>query len=841
MRILKFGGSSLATPDRVRAVCDIVAAAAEGGPVAVVVSAFGGVTDVLLDAATGAGRGEDGYREALAALGERHRRAAAELAAAGERPALDAEIARAVDDLGDLLHGARLVREASARTRDAVASYGERLSAAIVAAALRACGVAAAACDARRLIVTGPEFGAARVDFDASYDRVRAHFAALSPSNTGAGAAPLQPLQVVTGFLGATPEGETTTLGRGGSDYTASLLGAALGAEAVELWTDVDGVMSADPRLVPTAHSIPRLSYQELMELSHFGAKVVYPPSVHPTRAAGVPLWIKNTFNPGHSGTRVDAARAESAADRPLCGISSIHGVALLRLEGDGMVGVPGIAGRLFGALAREGISVILISQASSEHSICFAVEPAAVATAAAAIRREFALERAAGLVDELVVEGDMAVVAAVGSAMRERPGIAGRLFGVLGDHGVNVRAVAQGSSERNISLVVARGDEAAAVERIHEEFFFPGRRTVEIALAGAGRVGGALLAQLAARVPELERERGLRLRLTALAGRSASIVDPAGLDPATAVERLRAAAATATTGAPAGTAGPAPRVAALIDDLVAVRRPLRVFVDATASAEVAADYDRLLAAGVAVVTANKLRLAGPLEGYRSLVAAGPGRLYFETTVGAGLPVVETLGGLRETGDSLLRIDGALSGTMSYLMDRLDRGEPLSAALARAHELGLTEPDPREDLGGRDVARKLLILARVAGFDLETDQVEVEPLVPADAGLWADGLDLAEFWRRLPAVDGDFARRRDEAAAAGRRLRYLASFADGRARVGLAAVGPDHPCFAIAGTDNLIAFHTERYRESPLAVRGPGAGPAVTAAGLFGDILRAVG
>jgi aspartokinase/homoserine dehydrogenase 1 len=535
----------------------------------------------------------------------------------------------------------------------------------------------------------------------------------------------------------------------------------------------------------------------------------------------------------------VDAPGAEPAPGYPIRGISSIHGVALLRLEGDGMVGVPGIAMRLFGALAREGISVILISQASSEHSICFAVEPAAVDAAAAAVRREFALERAAGLIDELVVEREMAVVAAVGSGMRERPGIAGRLFGVLGDHGVNVRAVAQGSSERNISLVVARGDEARALDRIHETFFFPGRQTAEITLAGAGRVGGELLAQIAARRGALERERGLRLRLTGVAGRRGALVDPEGpegIDPERAAERLHAALGGAGSGDPAGASGLL-ELSAVVDRLAAVRRPLRVFVDATAGDEVPAHYERLLAAGVAVVTANKRRLAGPLAGWRSLRAAGPGRLYFETTVGAGLPVILTLHHLLETGDALRRLDGALSGTMGFLMDRLDRGEPLSAALARAHELGYTEPDPREDLGGRDVARKLLILARVAGHDLEPDDVEVEPLVAVEP--WA-GLDLDGFWRRLPEADAGLARRREAAAGRGRRLRYLASFADGRARVALEEVGPDHPCFGIAGTDNLIAIRSDRYRDSPLAVRGPGAGPAVTAAGVFADVLRAV-
>lgn len=834
MRVLKFGGSSLATPERVEAVVEIVAEAAGRGPVAVVVSAFGGVTDALTDAAGRASRHDASWQTVCSELAARHRRAAETLAPAAERAGLDGEVARTLGELSDLLHGAWLVREASPRTRDRILSYGERLSAAIVAAALRRHGVAAVACDARRLIVTGPQFGAARVAMETTAARIREHFAGVA---AGGG-----PLQVVTGFIGATLEDETTTLGRGGSDYTAALVGAALGAAAVELWTDVDGVMSADPRLVPAAAPIPRLSYHELMELSHFGAEVVHPPSVHPTRSAGVPLVIKNTFNPAAPGTRVapagdsgDAADDGDAAAGPVVGLASIHRVALLRLEGDGMIGVPGIAGRLFGALARAGVSVILISQASSEHSICFAVAPEAVDDATAAVGEEFELERGAGLIDELVVEHDLSVLAAVGSAMRERPGIGGRLFGVLGERGVNVRAIAQGSSERNVSLVVAAGDEARALNAVHGAFFTVGGPApaviAEIGVAGVGRVGGALLAQLAERAGELTGERGLGLRLVGVAGRrglALAVAGDDGLDPATA------AAALDTAADPAGAAG-------LAERLLTSPAQRRVFIDCTASSAVAALYDRLLAAGVAVVTANKLRLAGPWEGCAGLFRRrgdATGRLYYETTVGAGLPVVRTLAELLATGDRLVRVEGVLSGTLSYLMDRLEAGEAFSAALREAHRRGYTEPDPRQDLGGHDVARKLLILARTAGMELAPELVEVEPLLPAEP--WAD-LDEEAFWQRLPDADDGFARRLEEAAAGGRRLRYLASLdVGGGARVSLTAVAADHPAAAVRGSDNLVAFTTARYADSPLAVHGPGAGPEVTAAGVFADLLRAV-
>lgn len=822
MKILKFGGSSVATPEAVGAVTEIVAAASRRGEVAVVVSAFGGVTDALLSAAAAAVTDGEAYREPLAAIEARHRQAAETLTPAAERSAAAAFLDTTLGELRDLLHGVALLREASRRTLDSISSYGERLSAYLVASALRGAGLEAAFCDARRLIVTGPEFGDAQVDLEMTYERVRRHFEGE------------RALQVVTGFIAATPEGETTTLGRGGSDSTAALLGAALEAEAVELWTDVDGVMSADPRQVPAAAPIAELSYDELMELSHFGAKVVYPPSIHPARQRGVPLVIKNTFNPSFPGTRVGGERSSGGTDggeSPLRGISSISRVALLRLEGDGMVGVPGIAMRLFGALAREGVSVILISQASSEHSICFAVTPDAVPAAEHSLEREFYLERRAGLIDPLVVERDLAVVAAVGSGMRERPGIAGRLFGVLGVHGVNVRAIAQGSSERNVSLVVAAGDETRALNAIHDAFFFPGLRPVEIWLAGVGRVGGALLAQLARRRDDLEAETGVRLRLAGLAASRQVLVAPEGLDPSSATERLRGASKASSSG-----------VDGLVDRLLAQRRPRRVFVDCTAGDEAPACYGRLLEAGVAVATANKRGLSGPLAAYRRLLGGRSWRagrpFFYEATVGAGLPVVSTLEDLMATGDRLLRFDGVLSGTLAFLVDRLHAGVPLSSAVSQAHELGYTEPDPREDLRGTDVGRKLLILARLAGLELEPEEVAVEPFLPGEGGVFEG--DLERFWRRLPELDAAFARRVEEAEEAGRRLCYVASLADGRARVALEAVPSEHPCGGVRGSDNLVALTTERYRESPLVVRGPGAGPEVTAAGVFADILRAV-
>jgi len=826
MRVLKFGGSSLATPDRVRGVVRLVGEAASMGGVAVVVSAFGGVTDDLLRSARRAAERDEGWRDELAALRERHREAVAELAPEGERAALAAEVDALLDDLGDLLHGVYLLVELTPRSRDSISAYGERLSALVVAAALRAQGVDAWALDARRAIVTDATFGAAQVEIETTYDRLRRAVEERSG------------VPVVTGFIAATAGGQTTTLGRGGSDLTASLLGAALAAEVVELWTDVDGVLSADPRVVADAAVLPELSYAELVELSHFGAKVVHPPSVHPARQAGIPLLIKNTFRPQAPGTRISATAPPGEA--PIRGITAIPEIALLRLEGDGMVGVPGISERLFAALARHGVNVILISQASSEHSICVAVAPDDAAAARRAVDGEFALERRLGMVDDLVVEEDLAVVAVVGEQMRHRPGLAGALFGALGDEGVNVRAIAQGSSELNVSLVVAAEDRPAAVAAVHRRFLAAPRRRLDVVLLGAGQVGGALLDQIAGTAGAL-REDGVDLRVVAVATSHHVWSDSAGLDLTDWRQDVAVAA---------------PGEAGWLEELLARTVPAgtrlggsglggTAVVDATASQAPPALYARWLAAGASVVAANKRLFAGPAAAWREARAAARGsgaELRYEATVGAGLPVVAPLAALAASGDRVRRIDAVLSGTLNAVLSAVGAGEPLSAAVRAAHDAGLTEPHPWEDLNGLDVARKLVILGRLTGADLglanvELADVEIEPLLPGDG--W-DGLDLEAFWSRLPEADAALAQRRDEAAARGLRLRHVASLADGRARVAVEAVGEGHPAWDLAGADNLVAVRSLRYDSRPLVVRGPGAGPAVTAGGLFADLLALV-
>ena len=806
MQILKFGGSSLATAERIAAVVDILVERRGATKLAVVVSAMGGVTDTLAEAAQVAAWGTDSYRQTCQELSTRHLAVAEALAPADELEELRGRIKRRLSEVEELLHGVYLVRESSARSLDLISSYGERLSADLVAAALRKRGVEADYIDARRLIVTDADFGAAHVRMEPTNEKIRQHFGAH------------EALQVVTGFLGSTDEGETTTLGRGGSDYTASLLGGALEAALIEIWTDVDGVMSADPRLVPDAFSLPELGYEELMELSHFGAKVVYPPTIHPARTGRIPLVIRNTFHPERSGTRV--ANNTPAGDSAVRGIASIHDVALMRLEGDGMLGVPGVARRLFEALGRENVNVVLITQGSSEHSICFAVSPDDVARARESVEEEFVFERRGEAIDPLVVERDLSVIAVVGAAMRERPGIAGRVFSVLGSEGVNVRAIAQGSSELNISLVISRDDETRALRAMHRTLFSRATRCARLFVLGAGGVGSALLSQLEREKERIQSGMGLDLRLCGLANSRHMALSAEGIDPGSWREALDG--------------GEASDLDAFAERCVSSPGP-RILVDITANPETAALYRRVLPAGVAVVSTNKLPFTASLSDFEALVSRGT--IYYETTAGAALPVVQTLRRLLETGDRLRRVEGVFSGTLSFLFHQIRSGKDFASAVREAHERGYTEPDPREDLSGMDVARKLLILARTAGLPMELDDITVASLLPEELR----DVPLDAFWSGLSALSKDIQARHERARASSKTLVYLASLDDGRATVGLADVVPLHPAASLEGTENVFVFTTERYQTQPLVIRGAGAGPEVTASGVFADILQACG
>ena len=811
-QVLKFGGTSLADTSRITNVLDVIRSQTKS--TVVVVSALAGVTDLLHQLAHSAAGNPQSTDGTLSELERRHASIAADLCGpAGEESAVE-EIRTLLRELGELLEGISLLGECSDRTLDRVMSYGELLSAALVSSGLRIGGTPSEILDARELIVTDGRHGGAAVLHDVTVERIRRAMERYRDV-----------IPVVTGFIAATAAGETTTLGRSGSDYTAALVAEALEAEVLEIWTDVDGVMSADPRVVPEAFSLEMLSYEELMELSHFGAEVVYPNSVAPVRRSGIPIRVKNSLNPAFPGTTI----ADSIAGKPLrpvCGISCIERVALIRLEGDGMQGVPGIAGRLFSALAQGGINVILITQGSSEHSICFAVDPVCVGPAAKLIEAEFKWERQAGLIDDLVVEDDLAVLAVVGDGMRETSGIAGRLFRVVGESGINVRAIAQGSSERNISFVVPGRDRKTAMRAVHRTFFGSASDGVYVFLAGPGRVGSELLRQIAEAQPLVERGQRTSMVLAGLARRRKVLIRDQGVDFDSWHAELAETPATDTA------------TEQLVSAAVNCQAPLRVFVDCTAGESVPRYYDRLLDGGVAVVTANKTGLAGPMTDYRRLVTgrSDRNRIYYEATVGAGLPVVATVHNLVATGDVIARIEGILSGTLSYIFNAMARGRKFSEALREAHSRSMTEPDPRVDLSGMDVARKLVILGREAGWDLELESVAVEPVLPQEP--WG-GLDQDVFWKQLDRADPYYGEKREAAARNGLELRYVARLEQGNASVGVLELDETHPCFAAGGCDNVVVITTQRYSETPLVIQGPGAGAEVTAAAVFADMMRA--
>jgi aspartokinase/homoserine dehydrogenase 1 len=812
MKVLKFGGSSVARPERIRSIVDILKKYYEAGEkFTVVFSAFGGVTDMLIEMSTRAANGDDSYSELFEAFSARHNEAAHELLGEAQLNRVLPELERNHEVLRNLLYGIFLVREASARTMDYVLSFGERNSAFIITHTLQAAGIQASYLDARKIIKTNKQFGAAKVDFDASYEKIRSHYH-THPE-----------IQIVTGFVASAKGGLTTTLGRGGSDYTASLIAAGLDAEVIEIWTDVDGVLTADPRKVKKAFTIDNMTYAEAMEMSHFGAKVIYPPTLQPALQKQIPLYIKNTFNPDFRGTLVSHRSDPNGA--PVKGISSVNEVALLTLSGSGLFGVPGIAGRLFGSLAEAGINVILITQGSSEHAISFAIQPKHATKAKHRVEETFAFEIERGIVNEVKVEQDLSVVAIIGENMRYQPGIAGRLFQALGKNGINIVAIAQGSSELNISVVLPHEDEPKALNALHEAFFLSNTQELHLFMVGVGLIGGTLLEQIRAQADFLREKRALELKVIGLANSRTMVFEPEGIDLNNWREALARSAQAMDMGV-------------FIKKMETLNLSNTIFIDNTANEAVAAHYETILDNSISISTPNKIATSSSLLQYRRLktIAAKRGVSFrYETNVGAGLPVITTLNDLIDSGDNILRIQGVLSGSMSYIFNHFDGSKPFSTIVSEAREKGYTEPDPRIDLSGKDVKRKLIILAREAGFPLEGYEVEVAALLPEALQAAAS---VEEFFDLLPAHDDHFERLRTEAAKAGRVLRMIASIDEaGKAKIGLEAVDPDNPFYFLSGSDNMIVFTTTRYQERPLVVRGPGAGAEVTAAGVFAEII----
>jgi aspartokinase/homoserine dehydrogenase 1 len=813
MRILKFGGSSITNRNGIQQVRCIIEKGRKADRIIVVVSAFKGVTDTLDRTVREAASGLDKFRSMLEQLEERHISMIRSLISVQNQSKTLTQFKLMFNDLDDVLHGISLTREITDRTRDFVLGFGEHFSAFIISEFLNDHQISSSYVDARKLLKTDQQFGNARVQIEKSYQNIRNYFED----------ADRQKVPIVTGFIASSNSGETTTLGRGGSDYTASLLGAALEAQAIELWKDTDGMMTADPQIVSNCFVISNLSYEEAMELSHFGAEVIFPPTIQPAMKACIPIHIKNTFNPGQKGTLIST---EPSSDQSVVkGVSSIDHISLLTIRGSGMIGVSGISARFFGALARADVNVIMITQSSSEHSICIAVKQVQALTAKKAIEHEFRYELRDDLVQEVQMEQNLFIAAVVGNGMRRQPGIAGQVFDTLGQNGTNVVAIAQGSSERNISVVVNRKNKVKTLNALHSAFFLSEIKTVNLFLAGVGLIGSRLLQIIREQAQELLDKHKIELKLSGVSNSKRFLIDENGIALNGWKEKLFNSNEKSD-----------------INEFVRMMAKLNlsnsIFIDCTASDEVSEAYSDILKANISIVTANKKANSSSLATYEKLqqLASEHDVAYlYETNVGAGLPVVATLKEQIVTGDKIRRIEGVFSGTLSYLFNTFDNSKPFSDVVKEAREQGLTEPDPREDLNGKDAGRKLLILVREAGIKLEFEDIDIQNVVPEEARK-PDSVD--GFFRALQQYDEQFQDLLEETKAEGKKLCYIARYQGEKATVKLEKIDSNHPFFQLRGSDNIIAFNTKHYQDSPIVVKGPGAGADVTASGLIADILR---
>lgn len=809
MKIIKFGGSSVANPENIQRVFSIIQEKLRHEEIAIVFSAFGGVTETLLKIAQLAREGDEAYRELLQSLEEKHLTIVRQLIAVQSQSTVMTFVKVRFKELEDLFHGIYLIKENSARTLDYVASFGERLAAFILAESMSGHGMKSQFLDARDVIRTNDRFGQAKVDFVVTNAAIKDYF----ENHDG--------IKVITGFIASTAKGETTTLGRSGSDYTAAIFAAALDAAYLEIWTDVSGVLTSDPKLVYTAFTIPQLSYNEAMELSHFGAKVIFPATMQPAMRKNIPIYIKNTFEPENEGTLINGEVSTGALIK---GISSISNISIVTVQGAGMLDSTVGTSRVFKALSEARINILLISQASSEHSICLAIKTQEAYTAKEVIEKEFYYEIKSGEMEEVFLLHDLATVAVVGENMKHNPGASGRMFRALGRNNINVAAIAQGSSELNISAVIPQPDLQKALNALHEAFFLSENKVLHVFLVGVGLIGQALIKMIANQQQKLRGENELDIQIHGMANSRFMAFHEDGFDLKN------------------------PYVLSESDEKTDLSKFIRtmeemnfsnsVFVDCTASQDVAELYSKILEAKVAIVTPNKKANSGSMEQYRELKKLAKKRgvkFLYETNVAAGLPVINTLQDLMLSGDRVIRIEAVLSGSMNYIFSELESGAPFSEVVKKAKELGFTEPDPRDDLSGMDVARKILILGREAEQELEFDSIEIQSMVPDDCRELAS---VHGFFEKLKTHDDAFAKMLQEAEAKGEKLRFMATLENGKAKVGLNSVPISHPFSSLSGSDNMILLTTDRYHDRPMIIRGPGAGADVTAAGVFADVIR---
>ncbi|MDR1671070.1 MAG: bifunctional aspartate kinase/homoserine dehydrogenase I [Alistipes sp.] len=804
MKIMKFGGSSVGSAQAAERVKNIVCGVGED--VVVVVSALAGVTDGLLEIAHTAHRGDETYENAFSSLASRHTTQMDATVLPEKRAETEKAVAGMLDELGNILRGVYLIRDLSPRTRDTVVSYGERLSATMVAGMIPG----AELMDARAMIKTHPYFSKHVVDLPLTEKLVREAF-----NHTPR-------IAVMGGFIASDADtGDATTLGRGGSDYTGALVAAALNASILEIWTDVDGFMSADPRVIDNTYLIERLTFSEAMELCNFGARVLLPSTIFPVYQKNIPIRVRNTFNPESPGTLISSASEKG--EKIIKGLSSINDTCLITVKGLGMVGVIGVNYRIFKALSRAGISVFFVSQASSESSTSIGVRHEDGAPAIRVLSEEFATEIRQGEINEIIPAYDLATVAVVGENMRGHAGVSAKLFDTLGRSGINVISCAQGALETNVSFVIAAPDLRKALNALHDAFLLWDYQVLNLFIAGVGTVGRSLLEQIHSQQPKFLKDNSLQVRVVGIANSRRHITNRAGIDLAHWREILD------NEGEPSTTEN-------YRDAVVGMNIFNPVFVDCTASESIAATYRHLLNHNVSVVAANKVAASGDYDNYLALKEISRKRgakFLFETNVGAGLPIIKTIGDLVGSGDRILRIEAVVSGTLNFIFNEMGPDLPLSAAIKKAVEAGFAEPDPRIDLSGKDVMRTLVILSRDAGYRISHSDIEARLFIPER---YFEGT-LDQFWATVPELDADFERRRKELADKGLRWRFVAEMSDGRASVSLREVDNRSPFYDLNGTGNVILLTTERYKDYPMEIKGYGAGADVTAAGVFADII----
>lgn len=805
MKVMKFGGTSVGSAGAMLKVKQVVESCRE--EVVVVVSALGGITDHLLKTARLASAADPRYREELEKIVARHRELVRDVVLPEKKEEVGARVGTMLDELTNIFKGVFLIQDLSVKTTDTIVSYGERLSSTIISGVIEG----AVLYDARQFIKTRDYYNKHTVDFE-STDRLVAETFARLPR-----------IAVVPGFIASDAHsGDVTNIGRGGSDYTASIIASVLQASILEIWTDVDGFMTADPRVIGNAYVIERLTFVEAMELCNFGAKVIYPPTIFPVYHKNIPIIIKNTFNPDSPGTFISKEKVHDAS-KAIKGISSVDDTCLITIRGLGMVGVIGVNYRIFKALSKAGISVFFVSQAASENTTSIGVRNDDADLAVEVLNAEFRQEIVQGEINNIKQERNLATVAIVGENMKHTPGIAGKLFGTLGRNGINVIACAQGASETNISFVIAVESLRKALNVIHDSFFLSDYQVLNIFVAGVGLVGRNLLDQIRQQQLKLQQDNSLQIRIVGITNSRKYVVDRGGIDLSRWRQRLDESENDASP-------------ERFADEILKMNIFNSVFVDCTASPDIAALYKRLLDRNVSVVTANKIAASSEYEVYSQLKCTARKRgvkFLFETNVGAGLPIINTISDLINSGDKILKIEAVVSGTLNYIFNVMSETVPMSRAILMAKEAGYAEPDPRVDLSGTDVIRKLVILSREAGYRIEQSDVKKNLFIPEKyfAG------SVEEFWRTIPEVDADFERRRREVEAAGRRWRFIATLDNGRAEVALREVDSLSPFYNLEGSNNVISLTTERYREYPMQIKGYGAGAGVTAAGVFADII----